>query len=76
MLHVFWDISNIIHTNFSSAFTSAVWQANRDILEQDLVNKESFNSTLYYTAMKSHPWVPEHQRINEVWFPEVATEDE
>merc|ERR1711992_367883 len=58
-----------------SAFTSAVWQAQRDILEQDLTNKETFNSTLYYTVMKSHPWNPPHQRINEVWFPEADIEN-
>merc|ERR1711970_149459 len=58
------------------AFTDAVWQANRDILEQDLLNKETFNPTLYYTAQKSHPWVPEYQRINEVWFPEAQTQEE
>merc|ERR1711872_899594 len=58
-----------------SAFTSAVWQAQRDILEQDLTNKETFNSTLYYTVMKSHPWNPPHQRIDEVWFPEADVEN-
>jgi len=58
------------------AFTSAVWQENRDILEKDLVNRESFNSTLYYTAMTSHPWVPENKRVNEVWFPEAETQEE
>merc|ERR1712128_186673 len=57
------------------AFTSAVWQANRDILEKDLAPRETFNNTLYYTAMTSHPWVPEHKRINEVWFPEAESLD-
>ena len=59
-------------TIFRWAFTSAVWQENRDILEQDLDSRETFNSTLYYTAKTSHPWVPEHKRVNEVWFPETT----
>ena len=61
---------------FRWAFTSAVWQENRDILKQDLDNRESFNSTLYYTAATSHPLVPEHKRVNEVWFTETTPEQE
>ena len=39
-------------------------------------SRESFNSTLYYTASTSYPWVPEHKRVNEVWVTEEESEQE
>jgi len=59
------------------AFTAAVWQANRDILSNELTQaKERFDDELYFTTQKSHPWVPAHRRVNEVWFPTLEEEPE
>ena len=46
-----------------------MWQKNRDILEEDLVNREIFNFNVYYTGKMSHPLASERQ--NEVWIPEA-----
>ena len=50
-----------------------MWQKNRDILEEDLVKREYFNPTVYYTGKVSHPWVSEQQ--NEVWIPEAEPQE-
>jgi len=51
----------------------ALWQKNRDILMEDLVNRENFNPTLYYTEKMSHPLASERQ--NEVWIPEAQPQE-
>jgi len=53
------------------AFTAATWLNNRDILQGGLEG-EVYNHKLYCTAQKSHPWVPEEERVNEIMIPRLA----
>merc|ERR1712212_1360271 len=57
------------------AFTAATWQKERDILEQNVGDKENYTKGVYYTMMKSHPWVREEERINEVWLEKIIGSD-
>lgn len=53
------------------AFTSATWQAARDQFAREIQRSDPYKEGRYYTGSKSHPWVPESERINEVWFEAV-----
>lgn len=55
------------------AFTAATWLHNRDIL-QEALDGEDYYDKLYLTTQKSHPWVPEQERVNEIMIPRKGGE--
>merc|ERR1712193_61725 len=53
------------------AFTAATWMKERDDFEENDLTDSKVDG-VYYTGSKSHPWVPESERVNEIWFEAVA----
>jgi len=53
------------------AFTAATWMKERDDFEENDLTDSKVEG-VYYTGSKSHPWVPESERVNEIWFEAVA----
>jgi len=55
------------------AFTADTWMKNRDNFENfDLdLDLDPRVEGVYYTKVLSHPWVPESERVNEIWFEAV-----
>jgi len=49
------------------AFTAETWMNERDNFE-DFDLRDAKVDGVYYTGSKSHPWVPESERVNEIWF--------
>merc|ERR1711934_39033 len=54
------------------AFTADTWIQARERFINEIQRKDEYVRDLYYTGSKSHPWVPESKRINEVWLQAVV----
>jgi len=54
------------------AFTADTWMKARDRFVREIQWNDVYQKDLYYTGSRSHPWVPESERINEVWLQAVV----